>query len=82
MDRGWFSVKQIAERLGVTKHTVYTWNYAKRITAQHVGCSWKIKKDEVDEWVRAAGAATEATACQVAPAQCGWPNDPRMKNTP
>jgi excisionase family DNA binding protein len=82
MDRGWFPVKQIAERLGITKHTVYTWTYAKRITAQHVGCFWKFKKDEVDEWVRAAGAATEATADQDAPAQCGWTNNPRMKNTP
>ena len=57
MDRGWFPVKHIAEGQGVTKHTVYTWNYAKRITAQHVGYLRKFKKDEVDEWVRAAGAA-------------------------
>ena len=83
---GWitdgFPVKQIAERLGVTKHTVFTWDYAKRMLAHHVGCFWKFEKEEMDEWVRAGGPAMEATADQDASAQCGCPNDPMRTNTP
>ena len=50
--------------------------------AHHVGCFWKFKKEEMDEWVRAGGPATEATADQDASAQCGCPNDPMRTNTP
>jgi len=82
MDDRWLSVEEIAEHLGVIKDTVYTWVSSKRMPGHRVGRFWKFKKDEVDEWVRAGGAATEAAADQDAAAQIDGPSDPRKKNTP
>ncbi len=58
MDDRWLSVEEIAEHLGVSKDTVYTWVSSKRMPGHRVGRFWKFKKEEVDEWVRAGGAAT------------------------
>ena len=58
MDDRWMSVEEIAEHLGVSKDTVYTWVSSKRMPGHRVGRFWKFKKEEVDEWVRAGGAAT------------------------
>jgi excisionase family DNA binding protein len=61
MDDRWLSVDEIAEHLGVSKDTVYTWVSSKRLPGHRVGRFWKFKKDEVDDWVRAGGAATTDT---------------------
>lgn len=58
MDDRWLSVEEIAEHLGVSKDTVYTWVSSKRMPGHRVGRFWKFKKEEVDEWVRAGGAAS------------------------
>lgn len=57
----WLSVEEITEHLGVSKDTVYTWVSSKRMPGHRVGRFWKFKKEEVDEWVRAGGAAAEST---------------------
>ncbi len=57
MEDRWISVDETAEYLGVSKDTVYTWVSAKGMPGHKVGRFWKFKKDEVDEWVRAGGAA-------------------------
>lgn len=57
MDNRWLSVADIAEYLGVKKDTVYKWLSKRTIPAHKVGRLWKLKKDEVDEWVRSGGAA-------------------------
>jgi len=62
MDERWLSVEEIAEYLGVSKDTVYTWVSSKRMPAHRVGRFWKFKTTEVDEWVRTGGAATNATS--------------------
>lgn len=56
MEDRWLSVDEIAEYLGVSKDTVYTWINAKGMPAHRVGRLWKFKRDEVDEWVRSGGA--------------------------
>lgn len=61
MDERWLSVEEIAEYLGVSKDTVYTWVSSKRMPGHRVGRFWKFKKEEVDEWVRAGGAASVGT---------------------
>jgi excisionase family DNA binding protein len=48
----WMSVEEIADHLGVSKDTVYTWVAAKRMPGHKVGRFWKFNKDEVDSWVR------------------------------
>ncbi len=56
MDDHWLSVDEIAEYLGGSKDTVYTWINAKGMRAHRVGRLWKFKREEVDEWVRSGGA--------------------------
>ena len=56
MDDRWLSVDEIADYLGVSKDTVYTWINAKGMPAHRVGRLWKFKREEVDEWVRSGGA--------------------------
>lgn len=51
------SSDEIAEYLGVSKDTVYTWVSSKGMPGHRVGRFWKFKKDEIDDWVRAGGAA-------------------------
>lgn len=50
------SAGAIAEHLGVTKDSVYTWIAKKDMPAHRVGRLWKFKVTEVDEWVRSEGA--------------------------
>lgn len=57
MPNRWLSVEEIAEYLGVSKDTIYTWITRKEMPAHKVGRLWKFKTEEVDEWVRSAGAA-------------------------
>ena len=62
MDDRWLSVDEIAEYLGVSKDTVYTWVSSKGMPGHRVGRFWKFKKVEIDDWVRGGGAATVASS--------------------
>ena len=53
----WLSVEEIAEYLGVSKDTVYSWINKKEMPAHRIGRPWKFKADEVDLWVRSGGAS-------------------------
>jgi excisionase family DNA binding protein len=57
MDERWLSVEEIAEYLGVSKDAVYSWVSSKGMPGHRVGRFWKFKRDKVDEWVHAGGAA-------------------------
>jgi len=52
MEDRWLSVEEIAQYLGISKDTVYTWINKKKMPAHKIGRLWKFKKDEVDIWVR------------------------------
>jgi excisionase family DNA binding protein len=52
----WVSADAIADHLGVTKDSVYTWISKKDMPAHRVGRLWKFKVTEVDDWVRSSGA--------------------------
>ncbi len=56
MSDRWLSVEEIAEHLGVSRDTVYTWVNTKEMPAHKVGKLWKFDKDEVDAWVRSGKA--------------------------
>ena len=62
MDDRWLSVDEIAEYLGVSKDTVYTWVSSKGMPGQRVGRFWKFKKDEIDDWVRSGGASDSTSS--------------------
>lgn len=59
MDERWLSVEEIAEHLGVSKDTVYTWVSSKRMPGHRVGRLWKFKLSQVDAWIEAGGADGE-----------------------
>lgn len=52
----WLSVEEIAEHLGVSRDTVYTWVSEKGMPAHKVGKLWKFQIKEVDKWVRSGKA--------------------------
>jgi len=56
----WLSVEEIGKYLGVSNDTVYRWIDKQNMPAHRVGRFWKFKKDEVDGWVKAGGAAEPA----------------------
>ena len=58
MEDRWLSVDEIAEYLGISKDTVYTWVANKNMPGHKAGRLWKFKKREIDEWMRASGAAS------------------------
>jgi excisionase family DNA binding protein len=60
MEDRWLSVDEIAEYLGVSKDTVYSWLTTKAMPGHRVGRFWKFKKNDVDSWVRAGGAAASS----------------------
>ena len=57
MEDRWLSVDEIAEYLGIKRDTVYKWIGDKNMPAHRLGRLWKFRKEEVDEWVKAGGAA-------------------------
>ena len=56
MEDRWFSVDEIAAYLGIKRDTVYKWISEKRMPAHRMGRFWKLRREEVDEWVRSGGA--------------------------
>jgi len=58
----WLSVDEIAEHLGVSKDTVYTWVNERGMPGHKVGRLWKFQQSEVDEWIRAGGATKKRTS--------------------
>lgn len=59
MPTPWLSVEQIAEHLGVSKDTVYTWISTRNMPAHKVGRLWKFQTPEVDTWVKKHGASNK-----------------------
>lgn len=56
----WLSVDEVAEYLGVSRDTVYTWVTNKGMPGYKVGRFWKFKSGDVDAWVRDGGAASSS----------------------
>jgi excisionase family DNA binding protein len=56
LDR-WLSVEEICQHLGVSSDTVYRWIDRSAMPAHRMGRKWKFKRDQVDAWVEAGGAA-------------------------
>jgi len=57
MSERWLSVAEIAEYLGVSKDTIYTWITKRQLPAHKIGKLWKFKTEEVDTWVRNGSAS-------------------------
>ncbi len=48
----WCSMKENCDYLGVSRDTVMTWFEKFNLPAIQVGCLWKFKVSEVDEWMK------------------------------
>lgn len=59
MENRWLSVDEISKYLGVSSDTVYRWIDKHGMPAHRVGRLWKFKKEQVDAWVEAGGAAAD-----------------------
>lgn len=57
LDDRWLSIHDICKYLGVSNDTVYKWIDKYAMPAHRMGRLWKFKRDEVDAWVKAGGAA-------------------------
>ena len=57
MQDRWLSVEEIAQYLGVSRDTIYSWLEKTAIPAHKVGRLWKFRKEEVDQWVKSGKAA-------------------------
>ena len=64
----WVSVDAVAKHLSVAKDSIYRWIEYKRLPAHRVGRLWKFKLSQIDEWVRAGGAAIPAVVGRPPPA--------------
>jgi excisionase family DNA binding protein len=62
MEDRWLSVDEIAEYLGISKDTVYTWVTDKKMPGHKAGRLWRFKASEIDEWIRAGGAVFAESA--------------------
>jgi excisionase family DNA binding protein len=61
IDDRWLSVDEICKYLGIGKDNVYKWIDKHGMPAHRMGRLWKFKKEQVDAWVEAGGAATHTT---------------------
>ena len=59
IDGRWLSVDEICKYLGVGKDTVYKWISEKGMPAHRMGRLWRFKKEQVEKWVEAGGAAEQ-----------------------
>jgi excisionase family DNA binding protein len=57
LENRWLSVDEIGKYLGVSSDSVYRWIDKHGMPAHRVGRLWKFKKEQVDAWVEAGGAA-------------------------
>lgn len=60
----WLSVDEMSKYLGISNDTVYRWIERHKMPAHRMGRLWKFKKDEIDEWVKAGGAASGHTKAE------------------
>ena len=64
MSYRWLSVEEIAEYLGISKGTVYTWIAKQQMPTHKVGRLWKFKAVEVDNWVLEGATADKEAGDQ------------------
>lgn len=59
MDDRWLPMGEISRYLGVSTDTIYRWIENDGMPASKIGRFWKFKKEKVDAWIEAGGAAKE-----------------------
>lgn len=49
--QAWYSVKQMAIYLGISKETMYRMVKKKEIPCHQIGKLWRFNREEIDKWV-------------------------------
>lgn len=57
MEDRWLAVDEIVAFLGIKRNTVYKPISEKQMSAHRIGRLWKLRTEEVNEWVKSGGAA-------------------------
>jgi excisionase family DNA binding protein len=52
----WYSVEEIAKYLGVKRDTIYKWIIRRKMPAHKAGRLWKLRKAEIDKWIKTGKA--------------------------
>ena len=54
LDDKWLGIEEVANYLGVNRDSVRNWikNPKSGIPAYKIGRQWKIKRSELDEWIK------------------------------
>lgn len=54
LDDKWLGIEEVANYLGVNRDSVRNWikNPNSGIPAYKIGRQWKIKRSELDEWIK------------------------------
>ena len=57
----WISIDDASEYLGVNKDTIRNWikKEDSKIPAHKIGKQWKLKKSELDAWVKSGESAID-----------------------
>lgn len=55
----WIGIEEAAQYLGVNKDTIRNWiKKGNEIPAHKIGKLWKLKKSELDSWIKSGKSAT------------------------
>lgn len=57
----WISIEEAANYLGVNKDTIRNWikKDLNGIPAHKIGKQWKLKRSEIDEWIKSGQSAID-----------------------
>lgn len=49
--QAWYSVKEMAIYLGISKESMYRMVKAKEIPCHRIGKLWRFNREEIDKWI-------------------------------
>lgn len=62
----WLSIEEAVQYLGINRDTIYRWIKNRNFPAHRVGRIYKVKKEEIDQWVN-GNKSSESTSKMVLP---------------
>lgn len=60
MNDRWLSMEEICQYVGASADTILRWINSNGMPASKAGRFWKFKKNKVDAWIEAGGAANNS----------------------
>lgn len=60
MEKGYFTVDQVAEKLGVHTKTIRRYIYSGKLSAQKIGGQWRVTEEALTHYIEGSCCTTEA----------------------